>query len=111
MELRPAKGLKVKVNAQREAVFAEDGVAVRPVKLTADNGRAGILTGTTLAGYCEVEMPSLDGKRHWYPIDGLVGEKGEKLVEEVIPLEAEEADDAEGAGGVEDAEDSEDAED
>lgn len=97
MELKPTKGLKVKVNAQREAVFGDESVAVRPVKPTADNGRVGILTGTILAGFCEVEMPALDGKRHWYPIDGLVGEKGEKLIEEELPLDEEEADDTDDA--------------
>ncbi len=102
MELKPTKGLKVKVNAQREAVFGDEAVAVRPIKVNGDDGRVGFLTGTILAGYCEVEMPSLDGKRHWYPIDGLVGEKGEKLVEEEIQLEEE------GVDGVDDSDDAED---
>ncbi|MDV3244519.1 MAG: hypothetical protein LYZ66_05010 [Nitrososphaerales archaeon] len=90
MELKPAKGLKVKVNAQREVVFGDESVDVRPVRLPGDGGRVGILTGANLAGYCEVEMPSFDGKKHWYPIEGLVGEKGEKLVEEEIQIDVEE---------------------
>lgn len=89
MELKPAKGLKVRVNADREVVFGEEAVQVRNVGFTKDDGHQGVLTGTTLAGYCEVEMPSLDGKRHWYPIEGLVGEKGEKIVEEEIQLDEE----------------------
>ncbi len=89
MELKPAKGLKVKVNAQREVVFGDESVDVSPVRLPGDSGRVGILTGAILAGYCEVEMPSFDGKKHWYPIEGLVGEKGEKLVEEEIQIDAE----------------------
>ena len=93
MELKPAKGLKVKVNADREAVFGEEGVDIRRLSNPKDNGQLGVLTGTTLAGYCEVEMPSMDGKKHWYPIEGLVGEKGEKIVEEEIPIDDEMASD------------------
>ena len=96
MELKPAKGLKVKVEAAREAVFGEESVQVRKVTLPDGGARKGILTGTVIAGYCEVEMPSLDGKRHWYPVEGLVGEKGEKIVEEEIEL-PEEADDDDSA--------------
>lgn len=95
MELKPAKGLKVKVNAQREAVFGEDTVSVRKVDLPNGKGRVGVLSGVTLAGYCEVEMPGLDGKKHWYPVDGLVGENGEKVVEEEIQIDVEDGDDAE----------------
>jgi hypothetical protein len=94
MELKPAKGLKVRVDAEREAVFGEEAVQVKEVSFLRDDGRLGILTGTTIAGYCEVEMPSLDGRKHWYPIDGLVGEKGEKIVEEEIELDEEQDDDA-----------------
>ena len=98
MELKPAKGLKVRVNAQREAVFEEEGVAVRRVDLPNGKGRVGVLSGVTLAGYCEVEMPGLDGKKHWYPVDSLLGENGEKVVEEEIQIdegESDEVDDAE----------------
>ena len=94
MELKPAKGLKVRVEADKEAVFGEEAVQVRGVTLPKDNGRNGVMTGTVIAGYCEVDMPSLDGKRHWYPVDGLVGENGETIVEEEIEL-PEESDDSE----------------
>lgn len=95
MELKPTKGLKVKVNAQREAVFEEEGVAVRKVDLPNGKERVGILSGVTLAGYCEVEMPGLDGKKHWYPVDSLLGENGEKVVEEEIQIGEDEGDDIE----------------
>lgn len=93
MELKPTKGVRVKVNAKREAVFGEESVAVKKVALPDGKGRGGIMTGVTLAGYCEVEMPGLDGQRHWYPIEELLGEKGEKVVEEQIVI-----DDGEGDG-------------
>jgi len=86
MDLKPAKGIKVKVEADKEAVFGEEAVQVRKVALPKDDGRKGVLTGIVIAGYCEVDMPSLDGKRHWYPVEGLVGENGEKIVEEEIEL-------------------------
>ncbi len=89
MDLKPSKGLKVKVNAQREAIFGDESVAVQKVRLN-DGDRIGTMTGQTLAGYCEVEMQKLDGRRHWYPIDDLAGENGEKIVEEEIPIELEE---------------------
>ena len=97
MDLKPAKGLRVKVEADKEAVFGDESVQVKRVTLPKDNGRKGIMTGTVLAGYCEVDMPALDGKKHWYPVDGLVGEKGEKIVEEEIelPEESEEDDESE----------------
>jgi hypothetical protein len=97
MELKPAKGLKVRVEADKEAIFGEEAVQVRGVVLPKDDGRNGIMTGTVIAGYCEVDMPSLDGKRHWYPVDGLLGEKGEKIVEEEIelPEDSEESEDSE----------------
>ncbi|HLQ06802.1 MAG TPA: hypothetical protein VK126_03530 [Nitrososphaerales archaeon] len=94
MDLKPSKGLKVKVNAQREAIFGDESVAVQKVKLN-DGDRVGTMTGQTLAGYCEVEMQKLDGLKHWYPIDDLAGENGEKIVEEEIPIEVEEEGDAE----------------
>jgi len=89
LEIRPAKGVKVKVNAKREAVFGEESVDVRKVSIPVEGNR-GLLTGTTLAGFCEVEMPSLDRKKHWYPIEDLVGEGGEKIVEEEIEVDLEE---------------------
>ena len=94
MDLKPSKGLKVKVNAQREAIFGDESVAVQKVKLN-DGDRMGTMTGQTLAGYCEVEMSKLDGRKHWYPIDDLMGENGEKIVEEEIPIELEEEADEE----------------
>ncbi|HYB45361.1 MAG TPA: hypothetical protein VEC92_02450 [Nitrososphaerales archaeon] len=96
MELKPAKGLKVRVEADREAIFGEEAVQIRRVTLPKDNGRNGVMTGTVIAGYCEVDMPSFDGKKHWYPVEGLVGENGEKIVEEEIEL-PEESDDSEGS--------------
>lgn len=98
MDLKPAKGLKVKVEADKEAVFGEESVQVKRITMPkGDSGRNGILTGTVIAGYCEVEMPSLDGKRHWYPVDGLVGMNGEKILEEEIELseDSEEDEDSE----------------
>jgi hypothetical protein len=94
MDLKPSKGLKVKVNAQREAIFGDESVAIQKVKLN-DGDRTGSMTGQTLAGYCEVEMQKLDGRKHWYPIYDLAGENGEKIVEEEIPIELEEEGDEE----------------
>ena len=104
MELKPQKGLKVRVNSQREVVFGEESVDVRRVSIP-DSGKLGVLTGFSLAGYCEVEMPSLDGRKHWYPTDSLLGENGEKIVEEEIKKDSGE-DDGQGIGpdGIEAAE-------
>jgi hypothetical protein len=87
VEVKPTKGLKVKVSAAREAVFGEDGVEVKKVKAPSGKEAAGVLTGRTLVGYAEVEMAALDGKPHWYPVDQLVTDKGEKVVEEEIVVE------------------------
>jgi hypothetical protein len=86
MDMKPSKGVKVVVNASREAIFGEESVSVQKVALN-DGNRAGTMTGLTLAGFCEVEMRKLDGRKHWYPIDGLEGEHGEKFAEEEIPIE------------------------
>lgn len=86
MDLKPTKGLKVFVNTQREAIFGEESVGVQKVSLS-DGNRMGVMTGMALAGFCEVEMANLDGRKHWFPIDDLKGEHGEKIVEEEIPLE------------------------
>lgn len=94
--LKPSKGLRVTVNSQREAIFGEESVTVSKVSMPNDSSRAGILTGATLAGYCEVEMPSLDGRKHWYPIGGLLGEHGEQIEEEEIRIDEEEEFDPEG---------------
>jgi hypothetical protein len=86
MELKPSKGLKVKVNAQREAIFGDESVSVQSITLK-EVARSGVMTGRTLVGFCEVEMQKLDGRNHWYPIEDLSGEHGEKIVEEEIPIE------------------------
>ncbi len=88
MDLKPTRGIKIFVNAQREAIFGDESVSIQKVTLN-DGNKVGLLTGLTLAGFCEVEMSGLDGRRHWYPIDDLAGEHGEKVVEEEIPLEEE----------------------
>ena len=89
MELKPSKGLKVKVNARREAIFGDESVSVQGTSIK-EGARVGTMTGRTLVGFCEVEMQKLDGRTHWYPIEDLTGENGEKLVEEEIPIEIEE---------------------
>jgi hypothetical protein len=94
MEVRPAKGLKVNCSPTREAIFGEDGVEVKKATIPADKHRPGVLTGRTLAGFVEVEMTALDGKKHWYPTDEMLTDKGEKVVEEEIVVE-EPADDGE----------------
>jgi len=91
LELKPSKGIKVHVNAQREAIFGDESVTVQ--KATVHNGKnMGVMTGHVLAGFCEVEMLSLDGRKHWYPIEDLNGEHGEKIVEEEIPIDLDEGD-------------------
>lgn len=94
MEIKPSKGIKVLVNAEREAVFGDESVSVRMI--TPNNGsKVGIMTGVTLAGFCEVEMPELDGRKHWYPTGDLAGEHGEQVVEEEIQIEEEEGEEPE----------------
>jgi len=95
MEVRPAKGVKVDCNPTKEAIFGEDGVEVKKATLTAGKHRLGVLTGRTLAGFAEVEMAALDGKKHWYPTDEMLTDKGDKIVEEEIVIEepAEDGDD------------------
>lgn len=89
MELKPSKGLRVQVNAHREAVFGDESVSVQPVTIsTAAN--VGVMTGRTLIGFCEVEMQKLDGRSHWYPVEDLSGEHGEKIVEEEVPVDLDE---------------------
>jgi hypothetical protein len=95
LEVKPTKGLKVKVNAQREAIFGDESVRVNRIAIPNDGSKMGVLTGTTLAGFCEVDMPSLDGKKHWYPIGDLSGEHGEQIVEEEIQIDEEDEEDAE----------------
>lgn len=87
MEVKPAKGLKVNCNPTKEAIFGEDGVEVKKTSVTVGKQRMGVLTGRTLAGFAEVEMTELDAKKHWYPTDEMLTDKGEKVVEEEIPIE------------------------
>jgi hypothetical protein len=87
MEVRPAKGLKVSCIPTKEAIFGEDGVEVKKATIPSDKHRLGLLTGRTLAGFAEVEMTALDGKKHWYPTDEMLTDKGEKVVEEEIVIE------------------------
>lgn len=79
------------MKAQREAIFGDESVSIQKISLNDGNG-VGVMTGQVLAGFCEVEMQSLDGHKHWYPIDELTGENGEKIVEEEIPIELDEED-------------------
>ena len=85
MELKPSKGLKVHVKARREAIFGDESVSVQQVTIN-DGADLGVMTGRTLVGFCEVEMHKLDGHNHWYPVDELTGEHGEKIVEEEIAI-------------------------
>ncbi|QQG48640.1 MAG: hypothetical protein HY247_07880 [archaeon] len=89
MELKPSKGLKVVVNAQREAIFGDESLSIQAIKIK-DGNKFGEMTGQTLAGFCEIDMKGLDGRKHWYPIGDLVGEHGETIVEEEMPVELEE---------------------
>ena len=45
MDVKPSKGLKVKVNAVREAVFGEDGVEVKKAAIPTGKKAAGTMTG------------------------------------------------------------------
>jgi hypothetical protein len=103
MEVKPTKGLKVNVNATREALFGEEGIEIKKLNSSYDKSNPGVLTGRTLVGYCEVEMSSLDGRNHWYPIDQMVAENGDTLKEEEIPIPEEESVE----GGDDEAEDDE----
>ena len=100
MDVRPAKGLKVNCNPTKEAIFGEDGVEVKKASVPAGKNRLGTLTGRTLAGFAEVEMAGLDGKKHWYPTEEMLTDKGEKVVEEEIVIE-EPTDDGEDEGPIE----------
>jgi len=89
MDVKPTMGLKVMVNATREAVFGEEGVEIRKIAAPAPSSNSGVLTGRTLVGFCEVEMNSLDGSRHWYPMQQVRSESGDTIKEEEIPLEVD----------------------
>ena len=56
MEVKPSKGLKVKVSAVREAIFGEEGVEVRKIPAAKGKQAGGTLTGRTLVGYAEMKM-------------------------------------------------------
>lgn len=88
MDAKPTKGLKVKISASREAVFGEEGVEVK--KISAVKATDGTLTGRTLVGYAEVEASGPEGKSRWYPVDQMVTDKGDKVVEEEIVIEVPE---------------------
>ena len=85
MDAKPSKGLKVKVNARREAIFGEESVSIQKIALTEAN-RSGVMTGLCVAGFCEIDMQKLGGK-HWFPVGDLQGEKGEKVVEEAMAVD------------------------
>lgn len=97
MDVKPSKGLRVKVSAAREAVFGEDGVEVKRIAVQSGGKALGTMTGRTLIGYAEVEMSGLDGSKHWYPVEQLATEGGDRVVEEEIALDVPE----EGAEGEE----------
>jgi hypothetical protein len=104
MEVRPTKGLKVNCTPTKEAIFGEDGVEVKKASLPSGKNRLGILTGRTLAGFAEVEMSALDGKKHWYSTEEMLSDKGEKVVEEEIVIEEPASDDDGEAPAEEEAE-------
>ncbi len=87
MDVKPAQGLRVNCSPTKEAIFGEDGVEVKKTSVPSGKHRSGVLTGRTLAGFAEVEMGELDGKKHWYPTDEMLTDKGEKVVEEEIVIE------------------------
>ena len=95
MEVKPTKGLKVSVDATREALFEEEGVDIKRISPFKGKSSLGVLTGRTLVGYCEVEMSDLDGKKHWYPIDQILAENGDALKEEEILIPTGENSDGE----------------
>jgi hypothetical protein len=94
MEVKPSKGIIVNCNPTREAIFGEDGVEMKKASLPVGKSRLGVMTGRTLAGFAEVEMESLDGKKHWYSTEEMLTDNGDKIVEEEIVIE-EPSDDGE----------------
>jgi hypothetical protein len=95
MDVKPTNGVRVRVSATREAVFGEEGVEIREITTLDASHSAGVLTGRTLVGFCEVEMGSLDGKRHWYPMQQMQTEAGDTIKEEEVPIEIDEEEDEE----------------
>lgn len=106
MDVKPSSGLKVKVKATREAVFGEEGVEVKSISVPPAKAASGVMSGRTLVGFAEIEMTGLDGKKHWYPVDQLTTEDGDKVVEEELAIEIPTED--EGDGEISDAEADED---
>ncbi len=104
MNVKPAKGIRVNCNPTKEAIFGEDGVEVKKTSISAEKHRVGVLTGRTLAGFAEVEMEAMDGKKHWFLTDEMLTDKGERVVEEEIPIDIPADDEGDGGAGEEDAE-------
>lgn len=90
MGQKPEKGSKVVVKATKEAVFGEDEVKIKKITVPEGKKVTGLLTGNVIAGYCEVENTSLDGEKHWFPIEQLYTLEGEQLEEENVPLDISE---------------------
>ncbi|MDA4117575.1 MAG: hypothetical protein OK455_04445 [Thaumarchaeota archaeon] len=103
MDVKPTKGIKVNCNPTKEAIFGEDGVEVKKTSISVAEQRLGVLTGRTLAGFAEVEMEAMDGKKHWFPTDEMLTDKGERLVEEEIVIEVPADDEGDGAASEEEA--------
>jgi len=95
MDVKPTNGLKVRVGATREAIFGEDGVEVKQINQHPGHSTTGTMTGRTLVGFAEVEIAGGDGKKHWYPVEQLTTENGERVVEEELAIEMPD-DDSEG---------------
>ncbi|MDA4121728.1 MAG: hypothetical protein OK456_00955 [Thaumarchaeota archaeon] len=104
MDVKPSSGLKVKVKATREAVFGEEGVEVRPISAPPAKVASGVMSGRTLVGFAEIEMTGLDGKKHWYPVDQLTTEDGDKIVEEELAIEIPTEDEGDGEAEVDEEE-------
>src|SRR6202140_2831424 len=96
MDVKPAQGLKVICTPSKEAVFGEDGVEVKKASIPSAKNRPGILTGRTLAGFAEVEMAAIDGKKHWYPTEEMLTDKGDRIVEEELAIEVPAEDEGDG---------------
>jgi len=97
MDVKPSKGLKVKISAAREAIFGEDGVEVKKVKAQPGKEPTGTMTGRTLVGYAEVETDPPESSKHWYPVEQLKTENGDAIVEEEIQVDMSEGSSDEGS--------------
>jgi hypothetical protein len=96
MDVKPAKDIKVICDPTKEAIFGEDGVEVKKTSVPIAKQRLGVLTGRTLAGFAEVEMAAIDGKKHWYPTEEMLTDKGERIVEEELAIEVPAEDEGDG---------------